>query len=64
MPLLLAGCGGEVSTSSNSSTNSNSLTESTEKEIDYTLEKLPIVIEKITALSPYQDELEHLRKSK
>lgn len=36
----------------------------TEKEIDYTLEKLPIVIEKITALSPYQDELEHLRKSK
>ncbi|MCR5265104.1 MAG: cysteine desulfurase NifS [Cyanobacteria bacterium RUI128] len=36
----------------------------TEKEIDYVLEKLPKVIESITAISPYQDELEHLRKSR
>ena len=36
----------------------------TEDEIDYTLEKLPNVIEEITKLSPYQDELEHLRSSK
>lgn len=36
----------------------------TEKEIDYTLENLPKVIEEITKLSPYQDELEHLRSSK
>jgi len=36
----------------------------TEAEIDYTLEKLPDVIEKIVQLSPYQDELEHLRNSK
>lgn len=36
----------------------------TEKEIDFVLEKLPDVIEKITAISPYQEELEHLRKSK
>lgn len=36
----------------------------TEEEIDYTLEKLPQVIEKIVKLSPYQDELEHLRNSR
>ncbi|MCM1264783.1 MAG: cysteine desulfurase NifS [Candidatus Gastranaerophilales bacterium] len=36
----------------------------TEKEVDYVLEKLPNVIEEITAISPYQEELEHLRKSK
>lgn len=36
----------------------------TEDEIDYTLEKLPQVIEKIVKLSPYQDELEHLRSSR
>ena len=36
----------------------------TEAEIDYTLEKLPQVIERVTSLSPFQDELEHLRKSK
>lgn len=34
----------------------------TEKEIDYTLEVLPGIIEKITHLSPYQEELEALRK--
>ena len=36
----------------------------TEDEVDYVLKHLPDVIEKITASSPYQDELEHLRKSK
>ena len=36
----------------------------TEKEIDYVLEKLPNVIESIIAISPYQDELEHLKKSR
>ncbi len=36
----------------------------TEDEVDYVLKHLPDVIEKITAISPYQDELEHLRKSK
>ena len=34
----------------------------TEKEIDYVLEVLPGIINKITALSPYQDELENLKK--
>lgn len=36
----------------------------TEAEIDYTLEKLPQVIEKITQLSPYQDELNQLKNRK
>ena len=36
----------------------------TEDEIDYVLEKLPKVIEEITKISPYQDELEHLKKSR
>ena len=36
----------------------------TESEIDYILEKFPEVINNITRISPYQDELEHLRKSK
>lgn len=36
----------------------------TEGEIDYVLENLKGVIEKITAISPYQDELEHLKKSR
>ena len=36
----------------------------TENEIDYVLEKLPKVIEDITRISPYQEELEHLRKSR
>ena len=35
-----------------------------ESEIDYVLEKLPKVIEEITKISPYQDELEHLKKSR
>ena len=36
----------------------------TEKEIDYVLDVLPGIINKITALSPYQDELENLKKLK
>ncbi len=36
----------------------------TEKEIDYTIEKLPAIIDKLTNLSPYQDELEALKKLK
>jgi len=34
----------------------------TEEEIDYLIEKLPPIIEKLTNLSPYQDELEQLKK--
>lgn len=36
----------------------------TEDEIDHVLEHIKPVIEEITAISPYQDELEHLRKLK
>ncbi len=36
----------------------------TEKEIDYVIEKLPPIIEKITNLSPYQDELNALKNLK
>lgn len=36
----------------------------TEDEIDYVLKNITKVIESITAISPYQDELEHLRKSR
>lgn len=36
----------------------------TEKEVDYVIEKLPAIIEKITKLSPYQDELNALKKLK
>ena len=36
----------------------------TEKEIDYVCDKLPEIIEKITAISPYQDELDALKKLK
>ena len=36
----------------------------TEKEIDYVSEKLPEIIEKITAISPYQDELAALKAHK
>ena len=34
----------------------------TEQEIDYVCEKLPGIIEKLTNLSPFQDELEALKK--
>lgn len=36
----------------------------TEDEIDYVLKHIKDVISEITAISPYQEELEHLRKSK
>ena len=36
----------------------------TEKEIDYVCEKMPQIIEKITAISPYQDELAALKALK
>ena len=36
----------------------------TEKEIDYVCEKMPGIIEKLTNLSPFQDELEALKKLK
>lgn len=36
----------------------------TEKEIDYVLENINKVIQSIIAISPYQEELEHLRKSR
>lgn len=36
----------------------------TEKEIDYVLEKLPAVIEKLNKISPFQRELEHLKACK
>lgn len=36
----------------------------TEKEIDYVCEKLPEIVEKLTNLSPFQDELDALRKMK
>lgn len=36
----------------------------TEKEIDYVCEKMPSIIEKLTNLSPFQDELEALRRLK
>lgn len=36
----------------------------TEADIDYTLEKLPAVIEEINGLSPYQDELAQLKATK
>ena len=36
----------------------------TEKEIDYVCEKMPSIIDKLTQISPFQDELEALRKLK
>ena len=36
----------------------------TEKEIDYVCEKMPAIIEKLVRISPFQDELEALRKLK
>ncbi len=36
----------------------------TEKEIDYVIEKMPAIIDKLTGLSPYQDELDALKKLK
>lgn len=36
----------------------------TEAEIDYTLEKMPQIIEKVTSISPFQKELKELRERK
>ena len=36
----------------------------TEKEIDCVCEKMPEIIEKLVRISPFQDELEALRKLK
>lgn len=36
----------------------------TEKEIDYVIEKFPPIIDKLTKISPYQDELAELKKLK
>lgn len=36
----------------------------TEKEIDYVIDVMPDIIDKLTHLSPFQDELEQLRKLK
>ena len=33
----------------------------TEKEIDYVIEKMPKIMDKLTKLSPYQKELELLK---
>lgn len=34
----------------------------TEKEIDYVIENMPAIMEKLTKISPFQDELEALKK--
>ena len=36
----------------------------TEEEIDYTIEKMPLIIERITRISPFQKELRELRERK
>ena len=36
----------------------------TEEEIDYTIEKMPQIIEKVTSISPFQKELKELRERK
>ena len=36
----------------------------TEKDVDYVIEKLPAIMDKLTSISPFQDELEALRKRK
>lgn len=36
----------------------------TESEVDYVIEKMPVVMDKLTKISPFQDELEILRNSK
>ena len=36
----------------------------TEEEIDYTIEKMPLIIEKITKISPFQKELRELKERK
>ena len=36
----------------------------TEKEIDYVIQKMPAIMDKLTTISPFQDELKELRKRK
>lgn len=36
----------------------------TEEEIDYTIEKMPSIIEKVTSISPFQKELKELKQRK
>lgn len=36
----------------------------TEKEVDYVIEHMPAIMEKLTSISPFQSELEELRKRK
>lgn len=36
----------------------------TEKEIDYVIEKIPAIMEKLTSLSPFQDEIQLLKNRK
>lgn len=36
----------------------------TEKEVDYVIENMPAIMDKLTKISPFQDELEKLRKVK
>ncbi len=36
----------------------------TEKDVDFVIEKLPAIMNKLTSISPFQDELEALRKRK
>ena len=36
----------------------------TEEEIDYTIEKMPLIVDKLTALSPFQKELRELKERK
>ena len=36
----------------------------TEEEIDYTIEKMPLIIEKLTKISPFQKELNELKQRK
>ena len=35
-----------------------------ESEIDYVIEKLPAIMDKLTSISPFQDELEKLRNQR
>ena len=33
-----------------------------EEDIDYVIERMPAIMDKLTSISPFQDELEELRK--
>ena len=36
----------------------------TENDIDIVIEQMPLIMDKLTAISPFQDELNELRKRK